>query len=362
MGLFFACPIGAYLGGRLAAHGLGKLLGVGFTLYALFYLALFALGLAHLLNAAFLIGLGLVQGLGLGIYSIAVNVLTYDLVGDARREAYFAQLQMAGNAIAVVGPIAAGAVVDRFSVLGYGVVFLSAFTVFFFAAGAAQSLAFKARKRAFMVGKVLTTPRPIWRMTLAMYVLQGCRDGLFSFAFGLALYYVLKNAATYGIEMGIFAAVSIASSYLVGRYSRPEWRSGAMWVGGIIQSLAIVYMSLFLSPLSLIIYGFAVNAAFQIWFIPFNAVSFEAIRRAGLSLLRTESLSAREVALGTGRMLILITSALLVWKMGEKGLRLAMLISVPPFLVSILLAQIITTGGLRRGKQTPAVPSAKAAR
>ncbi len=342
LGLFAACPIGAYLGGQFNRTDLGRNLPWSFAAYAVFYVALFALGLAHAVTLPALAALGVIQGLGLGLYFVTINVLTYDLVSDSGREAFFGQLMVYGGAIAVAAPVLGGWAIQGLHMVGYGAVFLGAFLLFFWSAAASRRLETVQRRRPFALRQTLFAKRHLWRQALGMYFFQGMRDGLFTFAFGLALYYRLRNAATYGLDLSVFAVISIASSWLVSRYLKAPHRGVAMWVGLIFHASAIAFMALTLSLTSLLVYGFVVNSAFTIWYIPFFSVNFDAIQRSGLGRLRTESLVAREIAFGLGRVLTLAATVILVWRLGVVGLQLMMGFTVLPFVVSIAIAQRVS--------------------
>ncbi len=352
LGLFAACPLGAYLGGQFNRTDLGRNLPWSFAAYGVFYIALFLLGLAHQVSLVSLALLGVVQGLGLGLYFVTINVLTYDLVSDSGREAFFGQLMVYGGIIAVLTPAIGGAVIQGLHMVGYGAVFLGAFLLFFWSAAASRRLATVQRRRPFALRQTLLAQRRLWRQALAMYFYQGMRDGLFTFAFGLALYYRLENTATYGADLSIFAVISIASSWLVSRYLKARHRGVAMWIGLVFHAGAILFMAFTLSVTSLLTYGFVVNSAFTVWYIPFFSVNFDAIQRSGLGRLRTESLVAREISFGVGRVIILAASAILVWQLGMIGLQIMMAIAVIPFVISIAIAQRISVAPPRHPQDT----------
>ncbi len=348
LGLFAACPLGAFLGGQFNRSDLGRNLPWSFAAYGIFYVSLFALGLGHQVSLISLAVLGVVQGLGLGLYFVTINVLTYDLVSDSGREAFFGQLMVYGGIIAVATPAIGGAVIQGLHMVGYGAVFLGAFLLFFWSAAASRRLATVQRRRPFALRQTLLAQRRLWRQALAMYFYQGMRDGLFTFAFGLALYYRLQNTATYGADLSIFAVISIASSWLVSRYLKARHRGVAMWIGLAFHAASILFMAFTLSLTSLLTYGFVVNSAFTIWYIPFFSVNFDAIQRSGLGRLRTESLVAREISFGAGRVITLAATAVLVWQVGVLGLQIMMGLTVVPFVISIAIAQRISVAPPRR--------------
>lgn len=262
--------------------------------------------------------LGILLGIGTAFYWLAHYTLAFDVTDDTNRD-YFQGLFLILTSLATtVAPFVAGAVIVRMHGLtGYRLVF--GLSVLCLAASMFVSmfLPSKPSDRSFQLLRVLWAhDNDARRQVLWIQGINGLRNGVFLFLVSLLLYSMTENELVVGGVVLVGGLVALGMSWLVGRRTRPEVRSRPLLAGFFGLGLAVVILSLNVSPAGIVLFSLVEALFGPMYHIPFGSLSYSAIENdPEAGALRIEYIAAQELVLNIGR--TVGVGALLVFGPGE---------------------------------------------
>ncbi|MGM1048540.1 MAG: MFS transporter [Bacillota bacterium] len=278
-------------------------LRLGIAVSGLFYL--FILGTGQ--NAVHYIWpLGLLLGTSLGLFWLAFNVVYFEVTDAGNRDWFNGWVGLLGSMIGILGPWVSGWLITLLhGEKGYRLIFTMSMVIF----GCTVLLSFFLKKREvsgqydWIEGiKRLKEVDGTWRFAMGGLVMQGIREGVFSFLIFLLVYSATSQEAKVGQFMLITSAVSLVSYWAAGKWFKPAYRSYGMLVGAIIMLLVILPLLWKVNYTTLLILGVGTSLFIPLYMLPAISVSFDLMgTNRNNAEKRVELVVVREISLMVGR-------------------------------------------------------------
>lgn len=251
--------------------------------------------------------LGIVQGIAVGFFWLAFNVVYFEATNAANRDRFNGLSGVIGSVAGMVAPWCSGYLISKMAgESGYRVIFMISFGLFL--AGIAVSFLLQKRTTAgnydwLLTVRALRKPGAPWRPVVAALAAQGLREGVFGIVIGVLVYIQTGSEWKLGNFALITSAVGFASFYAVGKWLKPAWREKAMLVGTIVMTAVIVPFFFGVSFTTLLLFGIGVALFIPLYTIPMTSAVFDMIGKDEESARqRVEYVVMRELALNAGRM------------------------------------------------------------
>jgi len=298
MGLTF------WIGGNAAKEGnkMG-LMRFGMGLSAVFYAAVLLLK-----NDAYSYAwlLGLVQGVAMGLFWLAFNVVYFEATEPDNRDKFNGLAGTIGSLVGIAVPWTSGVLISRFGGdRGYRVVFLASLCVF--VAGIVVSFFLRNRKAKGDYdwkwgAKLIRRSDEAWRPVLGALAFQGVRESVFGVLIGVLIFAETGSEMKLGNFLLITSAVGFASYLWTGKRLKPQLRRKGMLAGATMLAAAVLPLFAGIGYGTLLAYGTATALFFPLYMLPMTSAVFDLIGRDAESAeKRVEYVVAREIALNVGR-------------------------------------------------------------
>ena len=302
--------------------------------------------------------LGALLGIAWGVFFAASNTFNFDVTEAGKREYFFGLLQSVRGLFQLVAPLLGGILIScsQVPIVGYHRVF--AVVIALFAVCFALSFQVPADKtpRPFRLRRALFPGKKQrdWQLIMLATIAQGGRADIFGFLLALLIYMQTKNELSVGGYASYRALVGIAAAYLLGRIIGPRnrkrfmgWATALLVVGGALIAFR-------LNLTTLVLFGFIQALTGPMFGIPNMGLRLDTIARlAGHPAERIDYISAREVPLALGRILMmLLLMALYAWlSQNAFGLRIAVFLMCALRIVTFTL--LSRTSALKHPTPTP---------
>ncbi|WLD92082.1 MFS transporter [Alkalihalobacillus sp. AL-G] len=337
-------PITFILAGRLAKRiDRVIVLRLGVTSLSIFYLTVLLLGDR---TDEFLILLGGLQGIGMGFYWLAFNVLTFEITEPDTRDFFNGFLGLLTSLAGMVGPFLAGWIITRMDqMIGYKTIFAISLTLFFGAVIISFMLNRRTAKGIFSFGRILAERKKNhnWNRILYAHFFQGLREGTFIFVIVVWVFITTKSELALGTYGLINSAVAFLAYFVATRYIKTAYRKKAIFFGGLILYAALFLILFDLSYAKLLTYGVIISIAYPILLVPYVSMTYDIIGRSwNAREMRIEYIVVREVFLNIGRItsivLFIITITLFN---GQESIRyLLPIVGIGHFLIYFCIRSI----------------------
>lgn len=333
------------MGKWVKEHNKMNALRLGVLVSALFY------GLVLLLGPAavdWIWLLGLVHGLGSGLFWLAFNVVYFEVTDPDNRDKFNGLAGLLGSGAGMLAPWLSGILITRMSnATGYRLIFTLSLIVFLL--GAISSFFLKKRKSEghyewlFIVRRLKKQEGSWGRIFLAMMA-QGVREGVFGFMIALLVYISTRNEMTLGNFSLYTSAVSLLSFYAVGHWLKPRMRKWGMLAG--VAGMIVVIFPFFwtVNYTTLLVFGLGTALCIPLYSVPLTSTAFDLIGRDGESVSkREEFVVLRELGLNGGRLLgTMVFLAVIVFSPTPLSINLLLLgIGSSPIVVWALLRRLL---------------------
>ncbi|MED4909745.1 MFS transporter [Brevibacillus centrosporus] len=278
-------------------------LRLGMAMSALFYLLVLVLGTNVVSYAA---ALGLVQGMAVGFFWLAFNVVYFEITGPDNRDLFNGWAGLLASGGGMIAPWISGYLISRMtSTKGYALIFT--LSLILFVVGVIISFFLKKRQSegdyswSFAYHSLRQDAN--WRWAFGALAGQGLREGVFGFIIGLMVYIATKSEMTLGNYWLITSAVGLVSYYAVGKWFKPQNRQWVMLCGALVMSGIVTLFFWQVSYATLLIFGVAVGLAYPLFSVPMISTVFDLIGSNEESAKnRVEFVVLREFGLDAGRM------------------------------------------------------------
>lgn len=288
---------GSFLVKRWGSPGILRL---GLIIHAVFYLGVLCLKgqVAH-----WVILLGVLMGVGQGLYYLGYNVSTYDWTNSRNRDHYSG---LNGSAAALAGmaaPLAGGLIIGHIGQgRGYTLVFAAAVACFALAGAASLNFNRGGAEQGARFGPALKLAGAEWRRVSWAMALRGLREGVMSFALILLVYEITFDEAQLGYFNLATSLATLLMFYVAGKLNRGD-RHFLSMVWGAALLLISTTVLLRRDLIALWSFGLANGIFYPFIFVPITTISYNVIRNiTRCGEYRMEFLTFREVPLNLGRL------------------------------------------------------------
>ena len=302
--IYAVLPVAFVAGGRLAERiGQVWLIRTGIAILTAFFGFLLWLGRQ---SAHHFIWLGLLSGMGQGLYWYGYQVLSFDLTQKDNRGVFHGVSGLFTSLSAMIGPFVAGYLITkgwRFS--GYHVVFGLSLALFAVCVWLSFRLVCIRKPRAMKLAQGFRFREdPDWTRLWWATAVFGLREGLFAFYIGLLVYLVTgteEGLGEYGLWTGF---LSLIAFYVAGRTAHGE-RQGRIMMQGSAVGLGLVCLVFAhaVNRWTLLLFGSVTALLLPFLLVPFGSMAMNEIDETErTAVFRSEHLISREIALGLGRL------------------------------------------------------------
>lgn len=280
-------------------------LRLGILLSGIFYLTVLLLGEQA---KGYGIGLGVINGMALGFYWLAYNVVYFEVTEPDTRDRFNGWMGLLGSLSGMIAPWISGIIIIAFKdEKGYSIIFTISLAIFIISV----VLSFWLKRRE-SVGvfkwnygfKQLAEKGNHWRFMFAANVTQGVREGVFLFLVGLTVYLATQNESKLGTYTLVTSLVALISFWLTGKRLSDRNRKVAMLIGACMLGAVILPLFWSMSYTSLLIFGIGTSLFMPLYTIPMTSKVFDLIGQSeGNAKYREELIILRETGLVLGRVI-----------------------------------------------------------
>jgi len=319
---FSLFPIGFMLAGKLARK---TSLSVSLTIGLLIVVSALAtlLTVNHLFetNPQYIYGLGIIFGLGEGMYWFSVNNLNLTASSKATRPRFIAISGIFNSIAMVIAPFLATLIVrvSKSDVEGYLYIFQVVIVLQTLAALLSTQVKVEAIKQAYtLLDKFKTGRDTQWRYILNNHLFLGIRDSLTLVLSGLLIYKATGGSGSmYGDLLTFFAALNIVANFAASRLIKRHNRIQMYIMGAVLLFSSTMVLVLVPTIWGAIYFG-VVNAMGAPFFInPFMIITMNAMS----DYIPNENIYARmivkEVFLNIGRVMGMGSILFFAWILPE---------------------------------------------
>ncbi|HSH51138.1 MAG TPA: MFS transporter, partial [Bacteroidales bacterium] len=301
--IYFTQMLSFIIGGFLSSYFDRKwLLRFGITLLILFYILV--LVLAETANQH-LILLGVLLGGGLGLFWLSYNVLTFEITEPNTRKVFNGWFGALTSLSGMFGPLLSGWFIKMFQTAGYLYAFSISLILFLIAVSCSHFFIRKGYKKKFELTKLWVKQHTgrTWRKLSVGFFLQGLREGVYSFAIIIYIFVLTQNEWTIGTYSFFQALCSFITYYLVGNKLKKHHFKQAIFIGGMLLSLAI-FLIIFQTKVSyLYLYALLISIGYPLVLIPFLSLTYDIIgKEKDGATHRVEYLVSRDFLVNFGRL------------------------------------------------------------
>jgi len=279
------------------------ILRLGIVISGLFYLLVLASG-ARMVQ--YIWPLGIVSGIGAGIFWLAFNVVYFEVTDRSNRDLFNGWVGVMGSVIGITGPWLSGWLISAMSdERGYRVIFTISLIVY----GGGVLLSFRLKKREkgkeyrWLEPVRRLKPGSLWRQAVPASIAYGLREGVFLFMINLLVYISTSSEWKVGQYMLITSLVSLISYWAAGKWLAIRHRWIEMLIGAIMVTIVIGPLLWKVSYMTLIIFGVGTSLFMPLYIIPMISSVFDLMGRDKADAEhRVELIVLREISMMAGRL------------------------------------------------------------
>ncbi|MDQ6423006.1 MFS transporter [Paenibacillus sp. LHD-117] len=286
-------------------HNKMNSLRVGITLSGVFYCAVLLLGEGA---KAWAIPLGAMNGIAMGMFWIAFNVVYFEVTEPDTRDRFNGWAGLLGSSAGIIAPWISGLLITTMQgEKGYRLIFT--ISLFIFSVSVVLSFWLKKRKAEGHYNwkhgiQQLTRKGNPWRRMFAAIMAQGVREGVFMFLVGLTVYIATKNESKLGAYSLITSLVALISFWAVGKWLKKSRRLVSMLIGVIMIGVVILPLFWNVSYTTLLMFGIGTSLFMPLYIIPMTSRVYDLIGESKESASeREEFVVLREAGLTIGRII-----------------------------------------------------------
>jgi YQGE family putative transporter len=284
-------------------HNKMNCLRIGVSISACFYMLVLWMGTS---SVHYFVWLGMVQGISVGLFWIAFNVVYFEVTDPDNRDRFNGWVGLLGAGAGIIAPWISGfLIVSLGDGAGYRLIFSISLGIFLL--GVVISFFLKKRKLSgtyewLLPLRILRQPQTPWKRVSLALLFQGVREGVFGFMIGLLVYISTSSEASLGNFALITSSVALVSFWAAGRFIRPSFRKKSMFIGSVMVVLVILPFFWKMAFSTLLIFGIGSALFFPMYSIPMVSAVFDLIGSDDESAKqREEYIVLRELSLNVGR-------------------------------------------------------------
>lgn len=291
--------------------------------------------------------LGLLFGIGSGLFWLAFNVVFFEVTDVKTRDLFNGWIGILGSLIGIFGPWFSGWLISMMKgEKGYRVIFT--ITLIVYGLGILVSFRLKKRKTG-QAYRWLTPfrqfgPGSPWRQAVPASAIHGLREGVFSFLGTLLVFISTSAEWKVGQFSFITSLVAMASFWAAGKFLHIRYRYAGMLVGAILITAVIGPLVWKVNYATLMFFGVGTSLFMPLYLLPVISSVFDLIGKSKDAVEnRVELIVLRELSIMIGRLLGTLTFILVFsWFPGMKTVTWLMLgLGASPILSWIALRKLI---------------------
>ncbi len=319
-----------FLGMKMDRVSIYKL---GILFFILFYLIVLLLR-KNVIN--YLVPVGALKGIAMGFYWFGFHVLTFDYTSTNNRDSFYAHFNIIVRASAMVAPLVAGFIIARFTNLtGYYVIFLCSAVLYLAAVILSTPLKSTPIKKIYKIKDLVFTKNKRWGRTMTAYFALAGKDAIAMFLIAILVYRETGNEFTLGKFLLLVSVLSILTSYLMSKFSRPFNRHRYVLAGSALYFGAAFLIVYDINFITLVLYGTLAAVSDALFKIPLSAHALDIMSLdSNAEERKMEYIVARDIPIAAGRIVTLTMFVFLLRGLGTDGIKTIILfISTLPFVI-----------------------------
>lgn len=260
----------------------------------------------------YLIGLG--TGLGASFFAIGMHMQTLDSTRDAGRDRFLYLSNLLNSVSAMAAPLCSGFLIDRFQgMTGYYFVFSASLVWYLLAVFVSLKIKGKEIVKESSLWQVWKKPSREWRGMYWITMGSGFVEGVYqTFLVTMMGYAILKSELSLGGFATFAAIVSLLTSFVLSKVSRPQYRFRIFALGALLVCLSSIWLSLQMAVVALIVYTVLSNVGMNLITTSFYAWTYASFEKdPEYEARRLDYVVIREIPLGVGRSIGLLVFFLL---------------------------------------------------
>ena len=252
--------------------------------------------------------LGALNGLAVGLFWLAYNVVYFEITDRENRDRFNGWAGLLTSLAGMAAPWLSGTFITLSGgTRGYRIVFATSLAMF---AGAALLSLFLEKRRtggafdwSYGLSQLRTKDNP-WRSAVPALAAQGLREGVWLFLLGLLVYFATGREQSVGGYNFWTSLTALGSFWLAGRLLRPRFRRAAMLAGAAAVSGLPAILLADTGYAALLATGVGTALFMPLYIIPMTSAVFDLVGRTDEDVERREELIVlRETGLCAGRVL-----------------------------------------------------------
>ncbi len=325
---------------------------LGLVLHLAYYCLLLAL---RERSPDYAVVLGAFLGVTWGVFYAASNTFNFDVSVQGKREYFVGLLQTTRGAFRLFAPLLGGLVIklapERLD--GYHRVFGVVIVLYAMCFALSFAMPRDNTPRPFRLRRALFPGKEQrdWRLIMLATIVQGGRENIFAFLLGLLIFLETGDELSVGGLASFQAIAGLVAAYLMGLAIAPRNRQRYMLWGTVFLVAGAAIVATRLTLTTLIVFGFLRSISGPMFGIPHASLRLDTIMKSAEEpAQRIEYMSAREVPLALGRILMMLfLIGLHSWlSQNALGLRIAIFTLCSMRIGTYLI--LCQTSAIRQGK------------
>lgn len=297
--IFYLCGyIGMYID-RLSIYK------IGIAFHSIFYL--FVLLVREKITD-YLVIFGIIYGIAIGFYWFGYHILTIDYTDFGKREKFYATTSIIASVSSMLGPLISGFIIHILPDLkGYYVIFAVSSFLMLSSVVLVSPLKSKPILKPYKIEDLIFTKNKKWLKTMIGYFFISGKDAISMFLISILVVKTTGSEFTFGKLAFFVSFITITTSYLIGKFSKPHIRSNYVITGATLYFLIAFILVFKINFHTLVVYSILASVAEILIRIPFSAYAMDLISLdANVNERKMEYIVARDVPIALGRITSLI--------------------------------------------------------
>jgi MFS family permease len=303
-----------------------------------------------------LIGFGI--GLGSSFFAIGMHMQALDSTRDAGRDRFLYLSNLLNSLAGIAAPLVSGFLIDRFTgMTGYYFVFSTTLVWYLLAVLVSMRIKGKFIAKESQLWNVWKKPSREWRGMYWITMGSGFVEGVYqTFLITMMGYAIVQNELSLGGIATFAAVVSVLTSLVLSKVSKPEYRFRIYALGALLVCASSVWLSLQMVFAALVVYTVLSNVGMNLISTSFYAWTYASFEKdPEYEARRLDYVVIREIPLGVGRSIGLVVFLLLQYYV--QGSVLAVSFAVFGSVFVLIIFPLLRSFGTEK-KKTPRALSA----
>jgi YQGE family putative transporter len=255
-----------------------------------------------------LILFGIIYGIAMGFYWFGYHILTIDYTEIGKREKFYSTTSIIASISSMLGPLISGFIIHLLPELkGYYVIFAISSLFMLSSVAIVSPLKSKPILKPYKIEDLIFTKNKKWLKTMVGYFFISGKDAISAFLISILVIKTTGSEFTFGKLAFLVSLTSITTSYLLGKFSKPQTRSKYVITGAILYFSIAFILVYKINFHTLVIYSILASISEIMVRIPFSAYAMDLISLdANINERKMEYIVARDIPIALGRITSLV--------------------------------------------------------